>query len=247
MTSAGSVYVPTPVRRKAEATGAAGIHWLRDLSMVVADLEEEWQIEVGETIPGGSGGFVAAASTADGVRVVLKIAIPDGLEGQGDFAREVATLQYGNPASYVRLVRVDHSVRAVLLERLGRPLSELGWSVESQIDVIAETLRRSWKRIAPGVVDRTGAQQAEFLAKFIDRQWFELGEPCARHDRRRAPSAGESARSLRPANRGADPRRCPSGERPGGPARSRSGASLQADRSRRHDLRAGPRPRDPAA
>ncbi len=69
----------------------------------------------------------------------------------------------------------------MLQERLGRPLSGLGLPVESQIDVITATLGLAWRR-PPETTDksllRTGAEQAEFLGKFIRATWLELGRPC---------------------------------------------------------------------
>lgn len=180
MTTTGGIDVPLPVRRKAEAVGDAGLRWLRDLTQTVAELADEWQIAVGPPMQGGSGGYVAAVTMSDGTEAVLKLAIPEGLVGQGDFGREIATLEQGSPDCYVGLLRTDDVRRAVLLERLGRPLSDLGWSVEVQIDVIADALRRGWQPVNVDAIGRTGEQQANFLVEFVERHWRDLGEPCSR-------------------------------------------------------------------
>jgi streptomycin 6-kinase len=157
-----TLIVPDAVRRKAQALGAAGEHWLDELPATVGALERDWGVKVDGVFAGGSGALVAAV----GADAVLKIAIPDGLRGHSPFANEVASLQAGNGPPYVRVLRADHERRAMLQERLGRRLNVLGLSVEQQIDIIARTLASGWRRVdAPGL--RTGAEQAEFLIDFI--------------------------------------------------------------------------------
>jgi streptomycin 6-kinase len=55
------------------------------------------------------------------------------------------------------------------LERLGRPLSALGSSVEDQIDVMARTLPPTWRRLDAAAAGRftNGADKARWLAAFI--------------------------------------------------------------------------------
>ena len=161
-----SIEVPEAVRRKAVAVGAEGERWLRELGRIVAELEAEWGLQVGKAITGGSGGFVANAVTADGGEAVLKIAIPDGLEGHSPFAKELQVLLLGDGQGYVRVIRADVDHRAMLLEQLGRPLSALGLSVDAQIDIITATLMRVWRphaRRNDAASCTTGAQQAQGL------------------------------------------------------------------------------------
>jgi streptomycin 6-kinase len=157
-----TLLVPDAVRRKALALGSAGERWLDELALTVAALEEEWSISCADVLPGGSGALVMTV----GPDAVLKIAIPDGLEGNSPFTNELASLRAGDGAPYVRVVRVDSERRAMLQERLGRPLSALGLPVEQQIEIIARTVGRGWRHVdAPEL--RTGAEQAEFLIDFI--------------------------------------------------------------------------------
>lgn len=194
MTSA--VVVPEEVRRKALAVGSDGERWLDRLGQVVADLEAEWRLEVGDAMAGGSGAFVAKAVTADGADAVLKVAIPDGLEGHCPFARELQTLLLGDGRGYVGLLCADEARRAMLQERLGRPLSALGLPVESQIDIIAATLSQAWRRLPRATLLRTGADQAQFLGEFIRARWEGLGRPCPEATVERA---GRYARARRDA------------------------------------------------
>lgn len=172
------VVVSEAVRRKALAVGAEGERWLDELGWTVAQLEGDWGMQLGDAIVGGSGGYVAHAVTSDGTDAVLKVAIPDGLEGHCPFARELQTLMLGEARGYVTVFRADTGRRAMLMERLGRPLSDLGLPVESQIDVVAATLKQAWRRVPDDSSLPTGAQQAQWLAEFIRARWDELGEPC---------------------------------------------------------------------
>ena len=176
-----TVEVPESVRRKAVALGTEGERWLRDLGTIVAGIEAEWKLRVGSAIAGGSGSFVANAVTADGTGAVLKLAIPDGLEGHPPFATELQVLELGDGRGYVRVIRSDIGRRAMLLERLGRPLSALGLPVDAQIDIITATLTRVWRPVPDTTPPlTTGAQQAEWLAAAIEADWDGLGRPCQR-------------------------------------------------------------------
>lgn len=170
--------VPEAVRRKAFAVGAAGQRWLHELDQVLADLAVEWGLELGEPIVGGSAAYVTEAVTADGTAVVLKLAIPGGLEGQGAFARELWALLAGDGRGYVRVLRGDERRRAMLQERLGRSLSALGLPIGSQIEIIVSTLQRAWRDVPEPTPVRTGAEQATFLDEFIRATWDGLGRPC---------------------------------------------------------------------
>jgi streptomycin 6-kinase len=173
------VVVPERVRHKADALGPAGDRWLRDVGQIVADLEGEWNIEVGDAIEGGSGAFVAHAVTSDGRDAVLKVSIPDGLEGHSPFAEELHMLELADGRGYVRVLRSDVRRRAMLQERLGLSLAVLDLPVEAQIDIIAATLRAAWRRIPHDPILRTGGAQARSLRASIRVDWERLGRPCA--------------------------------------------------------------------
>jgi streptomycin 6-kinase len=178
--------VPEAVRQKAVALGAAGEQWLRELPEIVDGIAHDWQLEIGEPLAGGTGAFVAPATTADGEAAILKVAIPDGLDGHPPFAEEIHGLELGAGRGFVRMIRVDFARRAMLQERLGRPLGSLGLPVEEQIDVIVDALRPVWQPVSdPGDL-RTGFEQAEFLEMFVLNRWNELGRPCPADTIRRA-------------------------------------------------------------
>jgi streptomycin 6-kinase len=171
--------VPLDVRRKAEALGDAGHAWLRALPDLVADLEAAWHITIGAPFDGGSSGYVAPAQTRAGESAIVKLAIPDGLVGNSPFALELEALRLANGKPYVRVLRSDLDRRAMLLERLGRPLAALALPVEQQIDVIASTVQSGWRPVEASPLLRTGADQASFLESFVAGVWDELDRPCA--------------------------------------------------------------------
>ena len=178
--SSAPIEVPDAVRRKALAVGPRGEQWLGDLPSTIAELERHWRISVGASIRGGSESYVAEAIAADGTDAVLKLAVPEGVEGQGVFARELATLLLANGRGYVGVLNADEYHRAMLQERLGRSLQELALPVESQIDIIATTLGQSWRRPSPLPAARTGREQARHVAQAIVTRWDQLGRPCPR-------------------------------------------------------------------
>ena len=168
------------VQHKRKALGGPGLQWMDDLGRIVTEIEREWRIEVGRALVGGSGGYVAEAVTEDGVDAVLKLSIPDGLDGHTVWADEVATLRLGQGHGYVRVLKTDANRRAMLQERLGRPLSELDLPVETQIKILARTLQNGWYRPANVESMRTGREQAQDLAIDFEVRWERLGHPCPR-------------------------------------------------------------------
>ena len=92
---------------------------------------------------------MVSATTGDGRPAVLKLAMPDGLEGNGEVDREIAAVRAGQGHGYVELLRVDLDRRVLLLERLGRAIVELDLTVDDRIDRIAETVARGWTGRSP--------------------------------------------------------------------------------------------------
>ena len=172
------VELPERVRNKAMALGPTGEQWLDDIGQIVAGLACEWAIEVGTPIAGGTGAFVAPAVTAEGAEAMLKVSIPDGLDGHSPFGEELHTLGLGAGYGYVSVLRADIDRRAMLQERLGRPLADLGLAPNAEIDIIATTLRAAWHRIPPDPIISTGAAQARSLRESIRLDWETLGKPC---------------------------------------------------------------------
>ena len=77
----------------------------------------------------------------------------------------------------VGLLRHDAARGALLLERLGPSLYELGRPLSQRLEILVATAETVW-RPAAGSGLPTGADKARRLADFTTTQWEELGHPC---------------------------------------------------------------------
>lgn len=121
------ITIPESVRQKVAILGAEGLRWLVGLGDLMGELEQEWQVIVGASLEGSSEAYVAQARTSDGSKVILKVAIPEN-NGDTVLANEITALTVADGHGYVRLLRSDLSRRALLLEPLGIPLRDVGYS-----------------------------------------------------------------------------------------------------------------------
>ena len=161
------------VRNKALVAGAA--EWLEALPDLIVELEREWDLVVGGMLDGATEAFVAEATLADGTRAVVKLIVPRA----GDAAaNEIRALRLAEGEGCVRLLRADEPRAALLLERLGRPLHELGLSLRHRHEILCAAASRVW-RPAPGSGLTTGAEKGRWLAAFIQEKWEALDRPCA--------------------------------------------------------------------
>lgn len=167
--------VPDAVLGKARALGPPGRSWLRRLPDFVRDLEQEWGLTVGPALHGGSAAYVAAVTTSDATAAVLKIHLP----GYDSIADEIRVLSIAAGRGYVRLLRYDEVRGALLLERLGPPLSQLGLPPTRQIEIICATLERAWVQTPEAASFPSGAEKARWLRTFITETWHALGRPCS--------------------------------------------------------------------
>jgi streptomycin 6-kinase len=167
--------VPDPVRRRALARGAAGEAWLAGLGGLARDLANQWDLSLGRTLRGGTEALVLEAATAGGVDAVLKL-VPGGLDPA---AGELGALLAARGRGYARVLRHDAARGAMLLERLGPQLHELGWPVDAQVGAVCATLSEAWAPPPEGGRFLTGAEKARDLAALIEASWRDLGRPCA--------------------------------------------------------------------
>lgn len=176
------------VRNKAEALGA--VDWLRDLPDLVASLEREWSIAVGQAYDDATEGLVARAALADGAPAVLKLVVPRPSDmrpsdmgpadvGSADVARhEITVLRLAGGEGCARLLRADSERGAILTERLGRSLHELGLPISRRHEILCGCASAVWRR-APSSCLPTGADKGRWLMTFITRTCAELGQPCS--------------------------------------------------------------------
>ena len=167
------IQVPAIVRNKARAAGADD--WLDELPALVAGLAAEWSVVVGRPYEGGTEAYVAEATRTDGTPAVLKVVVP----GAGnDASNEATALRLADGDGCPALYRSDPDRGALLMERLGRPMYELGLPLSRRLDILCATAARVW-RPAPDSRLPTGADKARWLADFIVTSWEELDRPCS--------------------------------------------------------------------
>ena len=165
--------VPEVVRQKALGVGAAS--WLDDLPSLVASLEQEWSIAVGDAYSDSTEAFVAKATCEDGTPAVLKLLVPRAADAAEN---EITVLRLTRGDGCVRLLRDDPARGALLLERLGPSLYELGLPIGRRHDILCSTVARVW-RPAPDCGLPTGAEKGRWLAEFIASTWEEIDRPCS--------------------------------------------------------------------
>ena len=176
----GPLDVPDLVVQRASRNGAAGERWLSALPAVVAELAQRWGLVLGEAFSGGTAGFVVAATDSSGRACVLKVAMPLDMDERDSFARSVRAHELAAGQGCAELLAHDDPAAAMLLERLGPNLAELGLALPELLGAITATLRSFWRPITVDVGLRTGADQARWLSGYIATTWEELGQPCER-------------------------------------------------------------------
>ncbi len=154
-----------------------GRRWLAALSDVVAGLSDRWRLALGEAFVGGTSGYVVAATDSWGRECVLKIAMPLDTNEHDAFERSVRAHRLAAGRGCAELLDHDASVPALLLERLGPNLDDMGMTVPQILEAVTSTLRSFWRPVAADGL-RTGDDQARWLARSIVDTWVELGQPC---------------------------------------------------------------------
>jgi streptomycin 6-kinase len=112
------VDVPQVLRNKAFAFGAS--EWLSTLDDRIAELEQQWSIQVGEVFDGATEAYVAMAIMSDGSPVVLKVVMPRAEEVM---RHEMTVLRLADGQG---CLRERHEVLCSTVERLWRPAPGCG-------------------------------------------------------------------------------------------------------------------------
>jgi streptomycin 6-kinase len=121
--------------------GARGEQWLNDLQRIIRELEGNWSLKAEKPFQNLSYNYVAPCVCANGGEAVLKIALP--LDNPEIF-NEARFLQMANGKGAVKLLKIDETHRAILLERLlpGKNLKEIYAGAESKaVETAVKTLR----------------------------------------------------------------------------------------------------------
>ncbi len=198
-----SVLVPEPVRRKAERIG--GQAWLDGLDARVASLARDWGLTLGRWYDSGTEAVVADADLADGRAAVLKVLLPQ----PGAAANEIAVLTFADGHGCAAVLAADLERGAVLLERLGPNLMDLGLPFERRQEVLVEAASTLWGRslavtrpsglpsglpsgadkarwLRPFVIDLVAADPTAISATAVEHALACAARREAAHDERRA-------------------------------------------------------------
>lgn len=160
--------------------GTAGARWLAELPAVVAGLAQRWALDLGAAFIGGTASYVVAATDAAGRACVLKVAMPLDMDEDDAFDRSVRAHELAAGRGCAELLAYDASAPAMLLERLGSNLADLGLTVTEILEAVTTTLRSFWRPVTVDSGLRSGPEQARWLARYISASWSELGQPCER-------------------------------------------------------------------
>lgn len=162
------------VRNKVAARGATS--WLEDLPGLLKELEDRWSLSIGSVFDSGTEAFVATAEM-EGQQVVMKLLIPVG-DDPDRLADEITVLELADGDGCVRLLRSDRSLLAMVVERLGPSIFDLGLPIEDRHRHLVDAAQALW-RPAPDVDLPTGAHKVALLVDMITGLWEELDRPCS--------------------------------------------------------------------
>jgi len=190
----GPIHLRDKVLRNIAVQGGAGAAWLAALPSLLHRLEAEWSIEVGRLFPNATEAFVSEAVTSDGQQVALKIPV----SGLPKAERQLRLLRIANGRGYVQLLRHDLKSGAMLLERLGLQLAQLGLPIKEQIEIICQTLEHAWTPLPPGTRFPTGAEKAMEMSAYISTMAKARAALLGEGHRGRVAVRRTKARCLRP-------------------------------------------------
>jgi len=173
---AREIRVSDELRRKAAAEGSHCAAWLAGLPRLVDEMATLWKLQIGEPLPGGTASFVVASTTIDGADTVLKLAMPAEVDGWETLDREARVLQEAEGRGCVRILAYDPDRHAVLLERLGTRLADLGLPLSRQLEIICELVRQLWT-VRPDTELPSGRERARLLATLIPETWEQVDRP----------------------------------------------------------------------
>lgn len=168
-----TVDLPAAVRNKARSLGLDV--WIDELPNLVRSLATDWELTVGRTYADGTEAYVAEVTLAAGTPAVLKVLLPRDPEA---VRHEATVLRLAAGEGCATLLGEDVARGALLLERLGPSMHDLGLPFTVRLPALADTAARVW-RSAPDEGLPTGADKARWLADFIGAAWERLSRPCS--------------------------------------------------------------------
>ncbi len=156
--------LPDSFKRNVLGAFSNGAAWLDSLPSLITECEKRWQISVGAPFK-LSYHFVAAATTATGTEVVLKIGVPNP-----ELNSEIQALRTYAGRGAVRLLDSDEDRGLLLMERLvpGEMLYCLTDDKEAT-RIAARTMRELWRALPTNHSFPTVARWAEGFGRLRKR------------------------------------------------------------------------------
>ncbi len=132
-------------RTQVSLRGEAGLAWLNRLPALTEEISHRWSLQVGGPFPNLSYNWVAPALRQNGVPAVLKLSFP----GDKEFLTEAAALTSFGGRGICRLLELDPTLGAMLLERLqpGRPLTAV--EDDEEATALAANVMKNLRRPVP--------------------------------------------------------------------------------------------------
>jgi streptomycin 6-kinase len=109
---------------------------------------------------------------------VLKVLIPRLYDTANHAVHEIEVLRRADGHGCARLLRSDASRDALLVERLGRALYDLGLPLDRRHEILTDTAAAVWRPAADAGLP-TGAEKGRWLAARVTQQWEALDRPCS--------------------------------------------------------------------
>ena len=153
--------IPELVKQRALSLGELGEQWLKNIHSIVNVLKTKWDISIEEVIDGGSHALVCLVD----MDKTLKIEIPD--HSEKSFMASIKALRLAKGNGYVCLYEYDLENRAVLLERLGKPLSKLNYTVESQLQLLTSALKQTWDMPLERTHLNSGLESIDWFESYV--------------------------------------------------------------------------------
>jgi streptomycin 6-kinase len=170
-----TIDVPPSLRKARTASGETV--WLDALPELVSEMASQWSLDIGRSRDGfGMNALVVEATTADGTAAVLKLAPPGDAE---KLALEATVLRLADGDGCVRLLDADMDRRALLLERLGPSMYDLGVPRRQRHELLLDAAKRMWRPVDPSVRLQSGSERARWTIERLGQVWEQSHRACS--------------------------------------------------------------------
>jgi streptomycin 6-kinase len=120
--------------------------------------------------------LVVEATAANGTAVVLKLAPPGDAE---KLALEATVLRLADGHGCVRLLDADTDRRALLLERLGPSMHDLGVPRRRRHELLLDAAVHMWRPVGPNVRLQRGSERARWTIERLKHVWEQSDRACS--------------------------------------------------------------------